>query len=131
MLSSGKFARPINEFSLNDKLIKFDQVGAPITNALVPSIGSIDHLKLLVENLSSNSSPIIESLGNFLLISDLIYFSKARSKLVTGSKSFFEEAKQRGFSNALMFSDHLQKANLYEALGCINRGEFYEIKFEL
>ena len=45
--------------------------------------------------------------------------------------SLFKEAMQRGFSNALMFSDHLQKANLYEALGCINRGEFYEIKFEL
>ena len=73
----------------SERLIRLDHVGAPITNALVPSIGSIDHLRLLEENLSSNSSPIIESLGNFLFINNLIYFSKARSKLVTGSKSFF------------------------------------------
>ena len=68
--------------------IKLDQVGAPITKALVPSIGSIDHWKWLSDFLSSNSSPIIESLGNFFRINDLIYFSKDLSKLVTGSKSF-------------------------------------------
>ena len=43
-LNSGKLAKPTNDFSLKDRLIRFDQVGAPITNALVPSIGSIDHL---------------------------------------------------------------------------------------
>ena len=53
-------------------------------------MGSIDHLKLFEENLSSNSSPIIESWGNFLLINDRIYFSKALSKFVTGSKSFID-----------------------------------------
>lgn len=44
--------------------------------------------------------------------------------------SLFEVAYKRGFSNSLMFSDHLQNANLYEALGCIKIGEFDEIKFE-
>ena len=44
---------------------------------------------------------------------------------------YLKKQCKQGFSNALMFSDHLQKANLYEALGCINRGEFDEIKFEL
>ena len=41
-----------------------------------------------------------------------------------------QEGKKQGFSSSLMFSDHLQGANLYHSLGCINRGEFDEIKFE-
>ena len=53
-------------------------------------MGSMDHFKLFEENLSSNSSPIIESLGKVLFISDRMYFSKALSKFVTGSKSFLD-----------------------------------------
>ena len=89
MFNSGKLANPKSDLPLYDKLIKFDHVGAPITNALVPSIGSIDHLKLFEENFSLNSSPIIESLGNFFIIKDRMYFSNALSKFVTGSKFFF------------------------------------------
>ena len=33
---------------------------------------------------------MIESFENFLFIKDLIYFSNALSKFVTGSKSFFD-----------------------------------------
>ena len=33
---------------------------------------------------------MMESFGNFLFISERIYFSNALSKLVTGSKSFFD-----------------------------------------
>ena len=83
-------ANPIRDLPWYDKLIKFDQVGAPITNALVPSIGSIDHLKLFEEDFSLNSSPIIESFGNFFIIKDRMYFSNALSKFVTGSKFFFD-----------------------------------------
>ena len=50
----------------------------------------MDHFKLFDEYLSLNSSPIIESFGNFFKICDRIYFSKALSKFVTGSKSFFD-----------------------------------------
>ena len=86
--NSGKFAKPTFDFSLKERPIKLDQVGAPITKALVPSIGSIDHWKWLSDFLSSNSSPMIESFGNLFKINDLIYFSNDLSKLVTGSKSF-------------------------------------------
>ena len=48
---------------------------------MVPSIGSIDHFKLFNEVLFLNSSPIIESSGNLLLINLLIYLSKAKSML--------------------------------------------------
>ena len=67
------------------KLIRFDQVGAPIRKARVPSMGSIDQIFSESAFLSLNSSPIIEWLGNFLFISILINLSNALSKLVTGS----------------------------------------------
>ena len=54
----GKLAIPKTGFPLKFKDIKLLQVGFPITNDLVPSIGSITHVKLLDDFLCPNSSPI-------------------------------------------------------------------------
>ena len=44
---TGKFANPKTGFSLKFNDIKLLQVGFPITKDLVPSIGSITHVKSL------------------------------------------------------------------------------------
>ena len=63
-------------------------MGLPITNDLVPSIGSITQVKSLLDFVWPNSSPTIWWLGNLLLIFDLINFSNALSEVVTGSYPF-------------------------------------------
>ena len=70
-------------------LIRLLHVGLPITNDLVPSIGSSIHEKPLFVFLSPNSSPIIPSFGKIFRISFLKNSSKALSIFVTGSNPLF------------------------------------------
>ena len=86
--SIGKFAKPKVGTPLQLTLIKLLQVGLPIIKDLVPSIGSMTHVKPLLFFLILNSSPMIPSFGNFLEISFLKNNSSALSIFVTGSKFF-------------------------------------------